>query len=262
MKNTKQSITCAIIAKDEEEKIGECIDSLKWVDEVLLVDTGSSDKTIEITKKRGAKIVEISRGSYADWRNEALKHVKSDWIFYVDADERVTPALRDEIGQLISEPVNQLSDSAHAIPRRNLIFGKEFKHGGQYPDYQKRLFLRSRLKGWTGKVHEEPEFEGNLGHLKNSLLHIKHNNLSEMVQKTNNWSAIEAELMYKSAHPRMNVFRFLTAMWREFWLRMVKQMAFLDGVEGIIYANYQVFSKFVSYAKLWEMQIKNVQQVE
>jgi hypothetical protein len=133
------------------------------------------------------------------------------------------------------------------------------KHGGWWPDYVKRLYLKKFLKGWRGDLHEEPEIKGELGHLKNPLVHIKHNKLEEMVEKTNKWSAVEARLMYEANHPQMNVARFCSAMFREFWLRAVRHKAFLDGGEGVIYAVYQVFSRFISYAKLWEMQINNIQ---
>jgi len=145
------------------------------------------------------------------------------------------------------------------------VLGKEFKHCGQQPDYVKRLFRKSGFKFWSGDLHEEPNYiydgeitVGNgktIGYMRNPLIHIKHKNLSEMVEKTNGWSEIEARLMFEAKHPPMNVLRFVSAMFREFWLRMIKQAAFLDGPEGIIYALYQVFSRFVSYAKLWELQL-------
>lgn len=247
-----KGISVIIITKNEEKNIGGCLESVKWTDEIIVVDSGSKDKTVDIAKKHGAKVVKHTGGGFSDWRNKGAREAKSEWLLYIDADERVTPGLRTEIESKLKDPRH----SAYAIPRRNFILGKELKHGGQWPGYVKRLFKKSEFKGWTGELHEEPQFEGDLGHLKNSLIHQKHDNLSDMVAKTNKWSEIEAKLMYKAKHPPMNVPRFITAMFREFWLRMVRQMAFLDGPIGIIYALYQVFSRFVSYAKLWEMQLK------
>jgi glycosyltransferase involved in cell wall biosynthesis len=244
-------ISAIIITKNEEKMIGDCLKSLEFVDEILVVDTGNTDKTNQIAKKAGARIIKYSgQGSFAAWRNFGLKAAKNDWVLYIDADERVTPELRDEI-------LSPVSSSAYAIPRRNFIFGKEFKHSGQYPDYQKRFFKKSELIKWAGDVHEEPNFRGDLGHLKNPMIHLKEMTLSQMVEKTNKWSEIEAKLMFEAKHPPMNLFRFASALAREFWLRMVVQVAFLDGAEGIIYAIYQVFSKFTSYAKLYELQVKN-----
>ena len=251
--NKERSLSVIIIAKNEELKIIDCLKSVNWAGEIILVDNNSSDKTGEIAKKHGVKVYSFTKGSYSDWRNEGLKYASGDWVLYVDADERVTSKLRDEIQKLVSESFKKYS--AFAIPRRNIILGKEMKYGGWWPDYVKRLFVRKKLRGWTGELHEEPEFYGELVHLQNPLLHIKHDNLSDMVEKTNIWSEVEAKLMFEANHPKMNVSRFVSAMFREFWLRMIVQKAFLDGSKGIIYAMYQVYSRFISYAKLWELQI-------
>ncbi|CAN5304325.1 glycosyltransferase family 2 protein [soil metagenome] len=248
-------ISVIIITKNEEKMVEDCLKSALWADEMILVDTGNTDKTNEIAKKYKAEIVKYSgNGNFSDWRNIGAKNANGDWLFYLDADERCTPELQKEI-------LDKLPDSkfnAYAVARRNFIFKKEFKHSGQYPDYQKRILRKSTFKKWNGNVHEEPEFGGEMEHFRNPLLHYKNMTLSEMVSKTNTWSEIEAKLMFDAHHPPMNVFRFFTAMIREFWLRMIVQMAFLDGMEGIIYAIYQVFSKFTSYAKLYEMQEKNI----
>jgi glycosyltransferase involved in cell wall biosynthesis len=247
-------LSAIVIAKNEEKKITECLDSLSWADEVIVVDTGSTDKTIDIAKKKKARVVLSTKGSFSNWRNKGAREAKGDWLLYVDADERVTPKLKKEILSVIN---CQSPITAYAIPRRNFILGKEMKHGGWWPDYVKRLFKKEKFKKWEGELHEEPCFQGKLGHLKNPLIHLKHDNLEEMVEKTNEWSEIEARLMHQAGHPPMNILRFLGAMAREFWLRMIKEKAFLDGSKGVIYALYQVFSRFVSYAKLWEMQVQN-----
>jgi len=251
-------LSFVVIAKDEEVMIGDCLKSIEWADEVLVIDHGSVDKTVEIAKKCGARVVSLPREekfNYARPRNEGLKEVKGEWIFYVDADERVTGNLRKELLQ-IANSQSTMDYSWYAVPRLNVILGKEMKHGGWWPDYVKRLYRKSALKKWRGDLHEEPEVVGEMGKLKNPLRHEKHEDLHGMLEKTNKWSEIEGDLMYKAGHPKMNVPRFVTAMWREFWYRMVRKMAFLDGKEGIIMALYQVYSRFISYAKLWEMQMK------
>ncbi|MBL7036482.1 glycosyltransferase family 2 protein [Candidatus Microgenomates bacterium] len=213
----------------------KCINSLSWTNEIIKV------KTDDI------------KGSFADWRNEGFKEASGDWILYIDTDEEVSVALMEEIMSVIKK--NSGKVGCFAIPRKNIIFGKEFKHGGQFPDYQKRLFNRSNFSKWTGRLHEEPSYKGFLEHLKNPITHHKNSSISEMIKKTNKWSELEAEEMIKANHPKMNIFRFFSAGLREFWLRFVKQLSFLDGVEGIIYAMYQVFSRLISYSKLWEKQL-------
>ncbi|MBN1168607.1 glycosyltransferase family 2 protein [Candidatus Woesebacteria bacterium] len=255
-------LSVIIIAKNEEKKLPDCLRSVKWADlpaqagEIIVIDTGSTDKTPSIAKKAGARVVKFTKGTFSDWRNKGLREAKGEWILYIDSDERVSKKLKKEILSIINDRSSTIN-SAYVIPRRNIIFGKEFKHGGQYPDYVKRLFLRSKLKIWEGDLHEEPVFEGELGYLINSLIHIKHDNLHDMIEKTNRWSETEANLMFDANHPKMNVIRFCTAIFREFSLRFIKQKAFLDGYEGVIYGIYQVYSRFISYAKLWEIQLKN-----
>ena len=252
----KDTITAIVLTRNSEMHLDDCLKSIDWVDEIVIVDSQSKDKTLDIAKKYKTRIIEAKRVGFSDKRNLGAKVARCRWVLYVDADERVTPELRREIKSAVNQPslVNS-KFSAYAIPRRNIILGREMKNGGWWPDYAKRLFLKSKLKKWKGELHEEPQFEGELGQIENPLVHLKHDNLSDMVDKTNEWSEIEARLMYEADHPRMNVVRFLTAMAREFGLRMVRYQAFRDGAEGIIYALYQVYSRFVSYAKLWELQL-------
>ncbi|OGM19074.1 hypothetical protein A2686_00740 [Candidatus Woesebacteria bacterium RIFCSPHIGHO2_01_FULL_38_10] len=249
----RAKISAIVIGKNVGDKLLGCLSSLQWVDDLVYVDTGSEDASLEIAKNNGAAVFTYKKGGYSDWRNKGLKVARGEWILYVDTDEIVPPQLRGEILHSI-----QRNDGccAFAIPRKNIIFGKEMKHCGLWPDYVKRLFLKSKLKKWQGEIHEEPVYEGKMNHLENPLMHYKHDNLSEMLEKTNKWSEIEARLMYEASHPKMNEIRFTTAIMREFWLRIIRQTSFLDGREGVIYGLYQVFSRFLSYAKLWEMQLK------
>lgn len=254
----KHGMGVVVAARNEEDNIGDCLKSVKWVDEIILVDTGSTDKTNKIAKKYNAKIVRYKKGSYSDWKNEGTKHIDSDWILFLDADERADAKLIKEILKIVDGEDNKYS--CFAIPRRNIILGKELKHGGWWPDYVIRLFKRDSFNKWEGILHEQPIYEGKLGYLNSPLLHEKHDNFEDMVKKTNKWSDVEAQLMFNANHPKMNILRFITAMWREFYLRMIRKAAFLDGSEGIIYAMYQVWSRFVSYAKLWELQLSSEQQ--
>lgn len=243
-------ISVIIIAKNEEQVIANAIKSSAWADEVLVIDNASEDATAQVAKRAGAKVTAYQGHGYSDVRNYGLKKAQGDWILYLDADETIPPRLKEEIVSVMANP----QFSAYAIPRVNIILGKRLIHGGWYPDYVKRLFRKDSLKGWEGDLHEEPVFEGVLGHLKNHMVHHKYLTIRTMIDKTNKWSAYEAKLMYEANHPKMTIPRFFSAMLREFWLRMIRHMAFLDGPVGIIYALYQVFSRFVSYAKLWEMQ--------
>jgi len=245
-------LSAIVITKNEESKLYDCLESLSFADEIVVVDNGSEDNTILIAKKFTQKIYKLSKGGFSQLRNKGLEESIGDWVIYVDADERVTPELRNEIQRNI-ENTNS-SFTCFAIPRKNIIFGKEMVHGGWWPDYVKRLFKKDTLTRWVNELHEEPEYKGSMGHLRESLLHLKHDSLSEMVEKTNRWSEIEAKLLFESRHPKMSWWRFIRIMLSELWLRLIIKKGFLDGIEGVIYTFYQMWSRFITYGKLWEKQ--------
>lgn len=252
----KPKISMVIIGKNAQDLIKECLDSVKWAEEVVYLDGGSTDKTLEIVKKfKKAKIKKQKKKNmdFAAWHNQGIEESQGEWIFYLDTDERITPQLKKEILKVIK---NSKEFSAYAVPRQNVLLGKPVKFGGWWPDYQIRLFKREKLKKWKGKLHEQPVFEGNLGYLKNPMIHITHRDLSSMVTKTNQWSEIEADLLYKSGHPPMTWWRFWRIMLTEFWERGIKKQGWRDGDVGWIEIIYQMFSRFITYAKLWEKQQK------
>lgn len=218
----------------DKKLLEKCLDSVEWADEIIKVET---DK--------------IS-GSFSEWRNYGAKQAKGDWLFYVDSDEEVTGELREEILKNTFEG----KYSAYAIPRKNILLGKEMKHGGWWPDYVLRLIKKDALIKWEGELHEQPKVKGDVGKLKNPLIHNSHRSLTEMVEKTNRWSEIEAKLLFKSGHPKINIFRFISAGAREFWYRGIVKLGFLDGTIGVIEVFYQTYSRLITYAKLWELQTK------
>lgn len=267
MKNYNQKIkskiklSVIVIARDEEEMIGDCLKSIEWADEIIVIDNDSRDRTPSIAKKHGATVIPLSvetRKEYSKLRNRGLGVARGDWVFYLDADERVTPGLKNEILQAISnqnlEPSTQHQPFAYAIPRRNFYLGRQMRFGGSWPDYVKRLFRRDKLKRWRGRLHEEPVFEGKLGHLKEPMIHLTHRDLTSMVEKTRDWSKVEAELLYKAHHPPVTWWRILRIMLSEFWQRGIKLQGWRDGTVGWIEIIFQMFSRFITYAQLWEMQ--------
>lgn len=259
-------LSIIIIARNEEEMIGECLESIRQLaDEIVFLDGGSTDNTLEIVKKYSkARIIrqKVGKMDYGAWHNQGAKEAKGEWILYVDADERITPELQKEILSVISTQLPVIG--AYAIPRQNILLGKRMKYGGWYPDYQIRLFRKSHLEGWEGSLHERPIFsskgrsasggEGELGYLKQPMLHITHRDLSSMVEKTRQWSKIEAELLYKARHPPVVWWRIIRVMLTEFWHRAVKLQGWRDGTVGWIEIIFQMFSRFITYARLWELQ--------
>jgi len=245
------SISAIVVTKNNEDIIKNCLESISWVDEIIIVDTGSTDKTIDIAKIFTPKVFSLKTGSFSEWRNYGAEKSKNNWLFYLDSDEEVTEKLKGEI-------IKTITDSeypAYAIPRKNILLGKFLKHGGWWPDYVLRLMKKDCLKDWEGNLHEQPKIKGKVGKLEEPLIHTSHRNLTEMVEKTNEWSEVEARLLFESKHPKMTWWRFFSVAFKEIWFRGFRKLGFLDGPIGIIEVIYQAFSRMITYAKLWELQV-------
>lgn len=249
-------ISAVIIAKNAQDLIADCLESVKWVDEIILIDTGSEDKTKEIAGKEGAKVYETKTGSFSEWRNLGATKAINPWLLYVDSDERVTAELREEIEKEVLNPKHD----AYAIPRKNNLLGHDMKFGGWWPDYVLRLIKKDALIKWEGDLHEQPQIKGSIGKLQNPLYHITHRSLTEMMDKTNIWSEVEAKLLLDANHPKMTWWRFFSVAGREFWYRGIVKLGFLDGPVGVIEVIYQMISRMITYAKLWEMQLNKKQK--
>jgi len=249
-------ISVVIIAKNEERLIADAIKSSLWADEVILLDTGSVDSTKEIAKKFGAKVISLasSKISFAEWHTKAIKLASREWLFYLDADERILPQLKKEISYVIKNYDNGSGINAFAVPRNNYYFGRRVRYGGSWPDYVKRLFRKKCLKNWVGVLHEEPVFEGSLGHLTHAIEHYTHRDITSMIEKTTGWSKLEAEELDRVGHPPMVWWRFIRPVISEFWYRGIRKGGFLDGEVGLVEVIFQTFSRFITYARLWEIQ--------
>lgn len=243
-------LSVIVLTKNEEDRIRACLESVKWADEVIVVDNGSKDKTLEIAKKYTDKIFKFDDLDFAALRNYAIKEAERKWVLYVDADERILDNLKKEIETLITFD----SFSAYAISRRNIIFGKEVNYGPYKCDWVIRLLKKSDFEEWIGKVHEYPKFKGKLGYCKNSLLHLTHRNVDQMVLKSLEWSKIDAKLRFDSNHPKMTGLRFLRIFATEVFNQGILRKGFFNGIIGMMDSILQVFSMVISFVRLWEMQ--------
>lgn len=247
----KHQITCVIAAKNEASVIEDALKSVSWCDFIIHVDNGSTDQTIQIVKANDGKTVKTDKTGYEERKNIGLDQVKTTWVLFLDADERITPLLRQEIEKIIKS-INP--SAAYEIPRRNIYLGREMKYGGWGDDFVIRLFQTQCLKGWKGSLHEQPEFSGELGKLENEIVHFSHRDLESMVEKTIVFTEKESQLRVDSNHPPVSWWRFFRVMATEFWYRFVKLEAWKDGPEGIIDGLFQVYNMFIIYARVWESQ--------
>ena len=241
-------LSVIIIAKNAEDDIADAIESVKGLaDEIVVVDNGSIDRTVEVARYSKAEVVVAREKDFSQLRNLGLKAAKGEWVFYIDTDERVT----EELGESIESAMGSTEIVVFKVQRKNFYLGNH-----EWPTIEKmeRLFRKSALKGWHGELHESPTIDGPVGELDGFLLHYTHKNLTLMLAKTIEWSKTEAELRFKSGHPKMTWWRFFRVMLTGFYDSYIKQGGWKVGVAGLIESIYQAFSMFVTYARLWEMQ--------
>jgi glycosyltransferase involved in cell wall biosynthesis len=245
-----KTITGVIIAKNEEDVIKDALESLSFCNQIVVVANDSEDKTKEISEKY-AKVYEIKSNDFSELRNFGLSKVETDYIFYLDADERVTSELKKDIEDMLSR---NDEFSAYLVNRKNFYLGEN-----EWPYIEKmpRVFKTDKLKYWKGELHETPIYEGETGELKGYITHFTHRDLDSMLKKTIKWSTTESLLRYNTNHPKMSWWRFPRVMVTAFFGSYIKQQGFKAGTVGLIEGIFQAYSAFITYAKLWELQKGN-----
>jgi len=245
-----QKLSVIILAKNVADEIIPAIKTSQFATEVIIVDTGSTDETVAIGRKLGARIVHSTGNSFSKWRNDGAKEARGDWLLYLDSDERIPIKLAKEILSTIENPEH----SAYTISRYEIFLGRHLDHWGD--PRVLRLMKKTALKRWEGKLHEQPKIDGTVGNLRQQMVHLSHKNIDEKVPNTMKWSKMEAQMLLDAKHPPMKGWRFIRIMFTEFWYRCVRQGLWKDGTEGWIEIIYQMFSKFMTYERLWEAQRK------
>ena len=246
------SITVVIHTHNEEKNIDECIQSARHLTEdIIVIDMESKDRTRDIVKKKNIKVFTFPFSTYVEpARKFGITQTKSDWIFILDADERMTTELAEEIKRTILDPSS--INTFYKVPRKN-IFGRKkwLKHGGWWPDYQIRLIQKKSFHNWPEKIHSTPEITGNMGFLKNAFLHYFHGDIESMVYKTSIYENIEAQLLYEAERPVATI-TFYRKFFGELFRRLIRNRGYLDGTVGIIESIYQAYSKTITYLYLYE----------
>jgi len=247
-------ISAVVLTKDEEKNIGECLKGLRWCEEVIVIDDYSEDGTGEIAKKLGAKVFKRHlNNDFAAQRNFGLEKAEGDWVLFVDADERVTNKLADEIKQVTQKSAYARNCvNGFFLRRKDFIFGKWLKHG----ETANIRLLRLARKGsgeWKRKVHETWEIKGKASELKNSLLHYSHPTINDFLKQINFHSTLHAEAL-RDEGVRPSLFRLVTNPLGKFIQNYIFKFGFLDGTPGFIVAMMMSFHSFLSRAKLYFKQ--------
>jgi len=246
-------ITAIVHTHNEEKNILSCIESAKLLsNKIIVIDMKSTDKTVDLAKKIGANVYLFPHSIYVEPAREfGIKKAKTDWVFLLDADERITKELAEEI----KNKINGMTFTYYKIPRKN-IFGKVkwLKHGGWWPDYQIRLINKKFFKSWSKEIHSTPIITGEIGYLQNPIAHYFHGDLESMLEKTTIFENVESDLLFK-ANKNVSTNTFFRKFLGELFRRLIKSLGFLDGEIGIIESIYQAFSKTITYLFLYEKKV-------
>jgi glycosyltransferase involved in cell wall biosynthesis len=243
-------LSVVIITHEEEQNIRECLESVQWADDIVVVDDFSTDATLDICREYGARIFQESWKGFAGQRNSAVDKAHHIWILNIDADERITPKLRDEIRYVLSQNEPK---AGYGIPYQNYFRGKWIRFGGWYPDYHIRLFRKDRGRYMDREIHETVELDGELGRLKNPLIHIAYRDISSFVRKMDSYSTLMARQYAKEGKrggPGTGLIHAIYTFLSMFFLRG----GFLDGVNGLILAYMYSTYTFLKYAKLMDLR--------
>jgi len=242
-------ITATIIAQDEERNIARAIESLRCCDEILILDSGSTDRTVELATNLGARVIEAGWRGFAGQKNWAAEQASHDWILSLDADEALSEALEAEIWNV--KKTGPQAD-AYTMPRLARYLGKWIYHSGWYPDRKIRLYDRHKAKWFGDFVHESVKCNGRLGHLESNILHFTCDSLSEHLKTLDRYTTLAAqELAAKRVRVPLSSLIF-DPPWN-FVKAYILQRGFMDGLEGLIISYMSAFYTFLKYSKARNM---------
>lgn len=245
------NLSAVIIAFNEEEDLPRCLKSVcDLADEILVVDSGSTDKTVEIAKKFGAKVYVRKFDNYAGQKNFAASKAKGNWILSLDADEEISPELALEIQPILTS--RQSANVAYSIPRKNIILGKLIRYTRWQPELDRHIWLWKRNKGkWEGDVHEEIIIEGNVGKLKYPKVHYQYKNVGEFLDMMNRYSELDAQKRVRSGN-RLSLIRLFLDPFYNFSVRYFYRLGFLDGWRGFFLSYLMAIYHLELWIKIWE----------
>ena len=240
-------ISAVIITRNEENRIAECMASLKWVDEIVVLDSASVDRTVEIAREYGARVLHVEGWpGFGPQKNKAVAEASGDWVLSVDADERVTPELAEDIRRAMEADDGRV---AYEFARLSKYCGRYMRHSGWWPDYVPRLFKRGRARFSDDLVHERLIVDGPVGRLRGTLLHESFATLEQVLDKVNRYSTLSAQQMAQSGR-RAGLSRAVLHGLGAFLRTYVLKAGFLDGREGFMLAVSNAEGAYNKYLKL------------
>jgi len=239
-------LSAIVITKNEAGNIGDCLESLAFCDERIVVDSGSSDQTLIIAKQKGARVAAHSWKGFGPQKNYALSLAQGDWVLSVDADERVT----GELAQAIRAAIATDTADGYAFPRRSTFCGREMRHSGWFPDRVLRLFRREKARFSNDAVHERVILDGKVARIKTPLLHYPVGRLEDAIRRMDSYSTLGAERMVAAGKP-VSFFSGIAHGSFAFLQTYVLRLGFLDGAAGFLLAVANAEGTYYRYMKAW-----------
>jgi len=245
------TLSVITLTLNEERNIADCLTSVRWADELIVVDSGSNDRTAELARQFTDKVLTVEWKGYGLTKNLALENATGEWVLWLDADERVTEQLADEIRSVITG--NDPQCAGFSMPRKAFFLGKWIKHCGWYPGRVTRLFRKSLGRFTENHVHEQLVVDGHVGHLHHDLLHHTDPDLKHYFVKFNRYTTLAAEDL-KAQGRSFSLFDLLVRPPFLFFQMYILRLGFLDGIQGLILCVVSSAYVFTKYAKLWELR--------
>lgn len=243
-------LSITIITKNEEPNIERCINSVRWADEVIVVDADSTDRTVEIAQRLNATVIIKKWEGFAKQKEFAMQSAQHDWVFSIDADEEVTSELKEEILATIARPD---ALNGYEIPRKSFFLGKFIRYGGWYPDYQQRLFRRNKTTMNHRPVHEGFSAEGPIGRCSSDLNHYTYASLHQYLEKMNDYSSLDVVNRLSNGRT-VRWYNFILNPLAVFFRMYVSLRGYRDGFHGLLVAYYSALHSLSIFAKSWEYQ--------
>jgi glycosyltransferase involved in cell wall biosynthesis len=238
-------LSLCVITRDAAAELADCLASASFAADIVVVDAGSRDDTVEIARRFGARVVVRDFDGFGAQKNAAVAAAANDWVLCLDADERVTPQLALSIAETLAKP----DAAAYAMARRNRFLGRWLAHGEGYPDWNVRLFDRRRARWSDDAVHEHVLANGIVERLRGDLLHQSAESLDAYVAKQNRYTTLQAQEMHARGE-RASAVRLVLSPLVRFVRFYVVRLGFLDGVAGFVHIAIGAFASFMKYAKL------------
>lgn len=244
-----KKLAVLIMTCNEEKNLARCLDTVRFADEIVIVDSGSTDRTLEIAESYGAKVVvrPMDEGGFAAQRNFLLKQTEADWVFYIDADERLRPETAEEMRAV----VDRNDEAVWAIRRHNVVMGQQMKHGVNRPDWSDRFGPRAKLH-WTGAVHEGIESDLPRKRLRGMMMHYTYDDWEIYLRKLNQYTTLGAEMLYEKGK-KAGMFTALGHSGFSFVKSYLLKLGFLDGWLGFVMCFMASCSVLIKYLKLQDL---------